>query len=186
MFGIVEYLLLVVNILSANLPESSTTRGCVPELNDLGHIVLHVSVPDLSVATDARYSVLQYVKYCCVLFIVLVHCCVTETLVSLITVEAQSYGPNSLIGIKVVEYCPPPHLTGGVAEGMPGAVGPPVGQQQGQPAQGQPPGQGQVQTSLQKSKSSLCLICRAKLCKFVLTDNHTLHSFKHYDSHKFS
>ena len=26
---------------------------------------------------------------------------------NLITVEAQSYGPNSLIGIKVVEYVPP-------------------------------------------------------------------------------
>lgn len=71
-----------------------------------------------------------------------------DTLVSLITVEAQSYGPNSLIGIKVVEYCPPPPLTGGAAEGMPGAVGPPVGTQQGQSAQGQPPGQ-----VTQKSKS---------------------------------
>lgn len=118
---------------------------------------------------------MHYGKYCGVLFMVLVHCCVTETLVSLITIEAQSYGPNSLIGIKVVEYCPPPHLTGGVAEGMPGAVGPPVGQQQGQPAQGQPPGQGQ--TSQQKSKSSLYLICRTKLWKFVLADNHTLPNF---------
>ena len=54
---------------------------------------------------------------------------VSDTLVSLITVEAQSYGPNSLVGIKVVEYCPPPHLTGGVTEG----VGPPV-------SQAQPPG----------------------------------------------
>ncbi|XP_076444458.1 uncharacterized protein LOC143282674 [Babylonia areolata] len=30
-----------------------------------------------------------------------------DMLVNLITVEAQSYGPNSLIGIKVVEYVPP-------------------------------------------------------------------------------
>ena len=63
--------------------------------------------------------------------------CISDTLVSLITVEAQSYGPNSLVGIKVVEYCPPPHLTGGSTDGLPGAVGPPSGQQptQGQPAQ---------------------------------------------------
>ena len=57
----------------------------------------------------------------------------SDTLVSLITVEAQSYGPNSLVGIKVVEYCPPPHLSGGVTEGLPGSVGPPV-------SQAQPPG----------------------------------------------
>ena len=64
-----------------------------------------------------------------------------DTLVSLITVEAQSYGPNSLIGIKVVEYCPPPHLTGGVTEGVPAAVGPPPGTGTPQPSQSQPPGQ---------------------------------------------
>ncbi|XP_053397064.1 AT-rich interactive domain-containing protein 2-like isoform X2 [Mercenaria mercenaria] len=64
-----------------------------------------------------------------------------DTLVSLITVEAQSYGPNSLIGIKVVEYCPPPHLTGGVTEGVPAAVGPPPGSGTPQPSQSQPPGQ---------------------------------------------
>ncbi|KAK7107364.1 AT-rich interactive domain-containing protein 2-like [Littorina saxatilis] len=33
-----------------------------------------------------------------------------DLLVNLITVEAQSYGPNSLIGIKVVEYVPPPDV----------------------------------------------------------------------------
>lgn len=30
-----------------------------------------------------------------------------DLLVTLLSIEAQSYGPNSLIGIKVVEYCPP-------------------------------------------------------------------------------
>lgn len=73
----------------------------------------------------------------------------SDTLVSLITVEAQSYGPNSLVGIKVVEYCPPPHLTGGVTEGVPGAVGPPV-------SQAQPPGQQsatQQGSSLQTAQS---------------------------------
>ncbi|KAL8617896.1 hypothetical protein ACOMHN_016552 [Nucella lapillus] len=34
-----------------------------------------------------------------------------DMLVNLITVEAQSYGPNSLMGIKVVEYVPPADLT---------------------------------------------------------------------------
>lgn len=31
----------------------------------------------------------------------------SDLLVTLLSIEAQSYGPNSLIGIKVVEYCPP-------------------------------------------------------------------------------
>ena len=53
---------------------------------------------------------------------------ISDTLVSLITVEAQSYGPNSLVGIKVVEYCPPSQITGGAKEGMPGGVGPNSGQ----------------------------------------------------------
>ncbi|CAL1542134.1 unnamed protein product [Lymnaea stagnalis] len=34
-----------------------------------------------------------------------------DTLVSLITIEAQSFGPGSLVGIKVVEYVPPAHVT---------------------------------------------------------------------------
>ncbi|KAK7503091.1 hypothetical protein BaRGS_00005717 [Batillaria attramentaria] len=38
-----------------------------------------------------------------------------DLLVNLITVEAQSYGPNSLIGIKVVEYVPPPELMNATA-----------------------------------------------------------------------
>ena len=64
--------------------------------------------------------------------------------------EAQSYGPNSLVGIKVVEYCPPPHQTGGVTAGVPGAVGPPVS------SQAQPPGQNTsstTQTPLKNSKN---------------------------------
>lgn len=31
---------------------------------------------------------------------------------TLLSIEAQSYGPNSLIGIKVVEYCPPSGVPG--------------------------------------------------------------------------
>ncbi|KAL3882782.1 hypothetical protein ACJMK2_029089 [Sinanodonta woodiana] len=58
-----------------------------------------------------------------------------DTLVSLITVEAQSYGPNSLVGIKVVEYCPPSQLAAHGPRVGPGptGVGPP-------PAQAQSPG----------------------------------------------
>ncbi|XP_060076223.1 AT-rich interactive domain-containing protein 2-like isoform X2 [Ylistrum balloti] len=35
-----------------------------------------------------------------------------DFLVTLLTIEAQAYGPNSLVGIKVVEYCPPPQPSG--------------------------------------------------------------------------
>ncbi|XP_033740756.1 AT-rich interactive domain-containing protein 2-like isoform X2 [Pecten maximus] len=35
-----------------------------------------------------------------------------DFLVTLLTIEAQAYGPNSLVGIKVVEYCPPPQSSG--------------------------------------------------------------------------
>lgn len=35
-----------------------------------------------------------------------------DFLVTLLTIEAQAYGPNSLVGIKVVEYCPPPQASG--------------------------------------------------------------------------
>ncbi|XP_046327628.2 AT-rich interactive domain-containing protein 2-like isoform X1 [Haliotis rufescens] len=40
-----------------------------------------------------------------------------DLLIGLITVEAQSYGPNSLIGIKVVEYVPPPDTSNKVPSG---------------------------------------------------------------------
>ncbi|KAK3098629.1 hypothetical protein FSP39_021380 [Pinctada imbricata] len=39
--------------------------------------------------------------------------CAVDLLVTLLSTEAQSYGPDSLVGIKVVEYCPPPHLVVG-------------------------------------------------------------------------
>ncbi|XP_021362917.1 AT-rich interactive domain-containing protein 2-like isoform X2 [Mizuhopecten yessoensis] len=35
-----------------------------------------------------------------------------DFLVTLLTIEAQAYGPNSLVGIKVVEYCPPSQSAG--------------------------------------------------------------------------
>ncbi|GAB1608731.1 hypothetical protein Ahia01_001157500, partial [Argonauta hians] len=44
-----------------------------------------------------------------------------DTLVQLVTVEAQSYGPNSLIGIKVVEFVPHQTQQSGLT-----AIGPPV------------------------------------------------------------
>ncbi|XP_052244706.1 AT-rich interactive domain-containing protein 2-like isoform X2 [Dreissena polymorpha] len=86
-----------------------------------------------------------------------------ETLISLITVEAQSYGPNSLIGIKVVEYCPPPHLTGGPVEGTTGSVGPPgeaapqplsPGQTTGAAPQPMSPGQTPGQPPTQKKSGA--------------------------------
>ncbi|XP_062595234.1 AT-rich interactive domain-containing protein 2-like isoform X2 [Saccostrea cucullata] len=57
-----------------------------------------------------------------------------DLLVSLLTIEAQSYGANSLVGIKVVEYCPPLHMMPGVsvdhgqASVVPGTPGHPVSQ----------------------------------------------------------
>ncbi|XP_061176440.1 AT-rich interactive domain-containing protein 2-like isoform X2 [Saccostrea echinata] len=57
-----------------------------------------------------------------------------DLLVSLLTIEAQSYGANSLVGIKVVEYCPPLHMMPGVsvdhgqASVMSGTPGHPVSQ----------------------------------------------------------
>ena len=45
-------------------------------------------------------------------------CCFTDTLVHMVTIEAQAYGPNSLLGIKVVEHVP----AGSVAQQHPGVA----------------------------------------------------------------